>query len=108
MLNSLVVLNQDFVFLQKGFAIAVCCHLLVIFSYGNDHSVCMCTFLTAGLLDRLYGDDAVCARGALHSCGVRPDDSVGQGQTPQLLKGVQRLSNSTLLHTSLHPLESSC
>lgn len=68
---------------------------------------CVRTFLTAGLLDRLYGDDAVCGGGVLHSCGLHPDDSVGQGQAPQLLKGVPRLSNSTLLHTPLHPLESS-
>lgn len=104
MLNF-VVRNQ-ISFYEKGLAvIAVYCHLLVIFGYGNI--TILCTFFTAGLLDRLHGDDAVRARGVLHSCGLHPDDSVGQGQTPQLLKGVQGLSNSTLLPTPLHSLESS-
>lgn len=60
---------------------------------------------TAGLLDRLHGDDPVCACGSLHSGGLHPDDRVGQRQTPQLLKGVQRLSDAALLHTPIHPVE---
>lgn len=73
--------------------------------------VCICVrtranvLLTAGLLDRLHSDDPVCACGFLHPRGLRPDDCVGQRQTPQLLKGVQRLSNPALLHTPLHPVE---
>lgn len=77
-----------------------------------QHPVCvyvcvlMCKLLsTAGLLDRLHSDDPVCACGFLHSRGLRPDDCVGQRQTPQLLKGVQRLSDPALLHTPLHPVE---
>lgn len=70
---------------------------------------CVCTranvLLTAGLLDRLHSDDPVCARGFLHPRGLRPDDCVGQRQTPQLLKGVQRLSDPALLYTPLHPVE---
>lgn len=62
-------------------------------------------YIWAGFLDRLHSDDPVCACGFLHCRGLHPDDCVGQRQTPQLLKGVQRLSYLTLLHTPLHPLE---
>ena len=67
--------------------------------------LCTNVLLTAGLLDRLHSDDPVCACGFFHRRGLRPDDCVGQRQTPQLLKGVQRLSDSALLHTPLHPVE---
>lgn len=67
--------------------------------------MCVNFLLTAGLLDRLHSNDPVCACGFLHSRGLHPDDCVGQRQTPQLLKGVQRLSNPALLHTPLHPVE---
>ena len=106
-----------------------CCHLLVTSNTNTMNlnvcpvcvcvslcvSVCVCVFLcvflcanvllTAGLLDRLHSDDPVCACGFFHRRGLHPDDCVGQRQTPQLLKGVQRLSASALLHTSLHPVE---
>lgn len=71
------------------------------------HSFCLRANLlpSGGLLDRLHGDDAMCPCGFLHPCGLHPDDSVGQRQTRQLLKGVQRLSDPALLHPPLHPVE---
>lgn len=93
-----------------------CCHLLVLFCTCTIFlkpfmflcvrvSVCANFLLTAGLLDRLHSDDPVCACGFLHPGGLHPDDCVGQRQTPQLLKGVQGLSNPPLFHPPIHPLE---
>lgn len=66
--------------------------------------VCVNILLTGGHLDWLHCDDPVCACGFLHYRCLHPDGCVGQRQTPQLLEGVQRLSNPALLHTPLHPL----